>query len=304
MFNREKFIARTINSILRQSYRHFETIIVDDGSIDKSNEVVKGYSDPRIKLFSHKSNRGVGPARNTGISRARGNWVLFLDSDDELLPGALSLIDNRAGKVSNSVSRLNFMVQFDSGELSPFPPFNDELFDYIRYIKWMESCSDRLQESIQVTRRETFRQVRFFNDRTLEGPYHLDFMKRFLTRTFPDLIAWCHQDAENQLTKPDLRRTIRDAHDQASSGELMLMRHSKALKLYAPRIYKKNISGLATLFFLSGDRRKGVKYSFDSLRHDFFSMRNLIIFLIGLINPKLLAFLKTIRLRIRQRGFF
>lgn len=295
MYNRERYIARAIDSCLRQDFVNFEIIVVDDGSIDKSVEIVKRYVDPRIKLICHAVNRGVGPARNTGIESATGEWIICLDSDDELLPGALNIIYKRSLEVNNDVARLQFMVQMDTGEFSPDPPLKHEFWDYIKYIKWMETCYGRPSEMFPVVRRKTFEKVKYYNDRTLEMPYHLDFMKHFNAYSFPDVVRLYHHDADNQLIKPNTTRIIEGAKDQAFSGELVLKNHGESLKKYAPKVYERNISGLATLFFISGYRMIALKYSLTSLKNNILSIKNWVILLVGILGPKPLAFVKFLR---------
>jgi len=92
LYNKERQIARTLDSVLAQSVADFEVIVVDDGSKDGSAEIVKGYSDPRIRYIK-KENGGVSSARNRGIQEARGEWILFLDGDDRLMQDALSAFE-------------------------------------------------------------------------------------------------------------------------------------------------------------------------------------------------------------------
>ena len=89
VFNRESLVGRCIESVLAQDFAQFELILVDDGSTDRSRARVQEISDPRLRLLTHECNRGAGPARNTGIDASRGEWVITLDSDDELVLGAL-----------------------------------------------------------------------------------------------------------------------------------------------------------------------------------------------------------------------
>lgn len=84
-FNRSYILTRTIASVLSQTYQNWELIVVDDGSTDNTKEVVSRSPDKRIKYF-HKVNGGPSKARNFGIERAKGTWIMYLDSDDELLP--------------------------------------------------------------------------------------------------------------------------------------------------------------------------------------------------------------------------
>lgn len=84
-FNREKILSRAIDSILAQTFGDFELIIVDDGSIDKTGELVRNYKDERIK-YVYKENGGQNSALNVGLKEARGRFVAFCDSDDTWMP--------------------------------------------------------------------------------------------------------------------------------------------------------------------------------------------------------------------------
>jgi glycosyltransferase involved in cell wall biosynthesis len=98
LFNKAPYVGRAIDSILAQTWRELEVIVVDDGSTDDGPAVVAGYADPRLRLVS-QPNRGPGAARNLGIRESRSPLVSFLDADDEWLPTFLesalrSLRDN------------------------------------------------------------------------------------------------------------------------------------------------------------------------------------------------------------------
>jgi glycosyltransferase involved in cell wall biosynthesis len=79
-FNRERYLAQAIESVLAQTYRPIEIIVADDGSVDNSADIAKGFSD-RVRYF-YQPNSGCGAARNTGVVKARGSFLAFLDSDD------------------------------------------------------------------------------------------------------------------------------------------------------------------------------------------------------------------------------
>lgn len=83
VFNREELIGRTLASVLAQTFRDYEVIIIDDGSTDRTRDVVAGFAqqDARIR-YLYQSNSGPGAARNRGITASRGQWIAFLDSDD------------------------------------------------------------------------------------------------------------------------------------------------------------------------------------------------------------------------------
>lgn len=91
LFNKEKDVARALDSALAQNMPDFELIVVDDGSTDSGPEIVRGYSDPRIGIVS-QANAGVSAARNRGIELARSALIAFLDADDEWHPKFLATI--------------------------------------------------------------------------------------------------------------------------------------------------------------------------------------------------------------------
>jgi glycosyltransferase involved in cell wall biosynthesis len=90
-YNREKFLATAIDSVLKQTLEDWELIIIDDGSTDHSKEVVLRYSDKRIRYF-YQENKERSAARNYGISQARGQYICFLDSDDYYLENHLEVL--------------------------------------------------------------------------------------------------------------------------------------------------------------------------------------------------------------------
>ena len=92
LYNKEQSIASTINSVLAQTYKDFEIVVVDDGSTDKSAEVVRAIDDERI-VFISQENQGVSAARNNGILSARGEYVAFLDGDDLWHPEYLETLN-------------------------------------------------------------------------------------------------------------------------------------------------------------------------------------------------------------------
>lgn len=82
VYNREALIKRAIDSVLNQTYKNIEVIVIDDGSTDKTGEVINAIMDKRIIFYKFDKNRGVVAARNYGISKAKGKYIAFQDSDD------------------------------------------------------------------------------------------------------------------------------------------------------------------------------------------------------------------------------
>jgi glycosyltransferase involved in cell wall biosynthesis len=88
VFNREKYIGLTIESVLQQTFSDFELIIIDDGSTDDSVKEIEKYSDPRIRFF-RQENRGLAKTWNLGLELSRGEFIKLLDSDDLMAPDFL-----------------------------------------------------------------------------------------------------------------------------------------------------------------------------------------------------------------------
>jgi len=92
-YNRVEFILLAVRSVLNQTYANFELIIVDDGSTDKTSEVIATITDPRVRYVKIE-NSERGKARNTGVALAKGDYVTFLDSDDQLYADCLESANN------------------------------------------------------------------------------------------------------------------------------------------------------------------------------------------------------------------
>lgn len=93
IYNTAKYLTRCIKSLLAQTYQNIEVVLVDDGSTDNSLLICQEYAlmDPRVVVV-HKENGGEASARNVGLSAAKGEYVMFIDSDDEYLPNAVELL--------------------------------------------------------------------------------------------------------------------------------------------------------------------------------------------------------------------
>ena len=89
-YNRAALLPRAVDSVLAQTYGDFELLIVDDCSTDDTPQVIAGFADPHVRALRHDANRGQPAARNTGIREARGEYLAFLDDDDEFTPSSLA----------------------------------------------------------------------------------------------------------------------------------------------------------------------------------------------------------------------
>lgn len=88
-YNRADLLPRAVNSVLSQTFTNHEIIIVDDCSLDNTKDIIAEFSDSRVRSISHDQNKGPYAAINTGIAQARGEYIAFLDDDDEFTPTSL-----------------------------------------------------------------------------------------------------------------------------------------------------------------------------------------------------------------------
>lgn len=94
LYNKALYIEKTLKSVLNQTYNDYEILIVDDGSTDNGVELIKNnYKCSKIRIIQ-KDNGGPSSARNRGVVESRGEWIVFLDADDQLLPSALSVFSS------------------------------------------------------------------------------------------------------------------------------------------------------------------------------------------------------------------
>ena len=144
-YNRAGVVGRAIQSVLAQSFHDWELLVVDDGSSDNAESVVASFDEGRIQLIRHPYNRGKSAARNTGVGRARGEWISFLDSDDEWEPDKLYWEHERIRSVSDSVGLLycGKRIREDNGRLLRVRMPTKEGQVYQSLLEWdfIGSCS-------------------------------------------------------------------------------------------------------------------------------------------------------------------
>lgn len=97
VYNAEKYLKKCLDSLVNQTKKELEFILINDGSTDKSEEIIKTYKDKRIKYFKNK-NQGIGKTRNFGIEKSSGKYLMFLDSDDYFSNDACEILYKEAEK--------------------------------------------------------------------------------------------------------------------------------------------------------------------------------------------------------------
>jgi glycosyltransferase involved in cell wall biosynthesis len=126
VYNRASLITRALKSVQQQTYGNWEAVVVDDGSLDDTPQIVAALErdDERIRHIRQEKNRGAQAARNVGIRAATGEWIGFLDSDDSFLPNSLEIRLQALFRENLSVVHSAFNYVDRDGTIKPFcvPP--------------------------------------------------------------------------------------------------------------------------------------------------------------------------------------
>jgi len=112
LYNKQNCIERAIKSVLSQTFTDFELLVINDGSTDQSDEIVKEIKDNRLILIN-KQNGGVSTARNKGVDAAKGEWIIFLDADDYFLPTCIDTLYKTAITYKVNVAAANFYIEIN-----------------------------------------------------------------------------------------------------------------------------------------------------------------------------------------------
>ena len=163
LYNKVESIATALDCVLEQTYQDFEVVVVDDGSTDKGAAIVEQYTDSRVRLV-HQENAGVSAARNRGIAVAKGEYVAFLDADDEWLPEYLEVQHGLAQKYPQcDVFATNYIFHGFTGNQVPTIlrrlPSKNEDFELTNYFEVAYSSHPPLWTSAVMARKKAVESV-------------------------------------------------------------------------------------------------------------------------------------------------
>jgi glycosyltransferase involved in cell wall biosynthesis len=171
-YNRERTIIRAIKSVIFQSYKNFELIIVDDGSTDNTKEILKPFLENKKINYYYKENGGVSSARNLGIKKAKGEYIAFLDSDDEFLQKKLE-IQIKEMKRFNNIFSISNSIEVKMKKEKKFNKYKKSfLFDQKFYLENKIPISASF---FMIKNKNTL----FFNEKLLTGN-DIDFLYKYL----------------------------------------------------------------------------------------------------------------------------
>ncbi len=207
-FNGENYLPTCLNSVLRNSYKDYELILVDDGSTDKSIEVIEGFlkKDKRIKLLRNHKNLGAAASRNRAIKKASGKYIVFLDNDTEVTYNWLVKIieplnkDSQIGGVQSLLLDFNNrdLIQTGGGLLIPHTGWLAPLYQWTKYAQMKHKITSKeiiaVSASLAV-RKEIVDLISGFDEKEAVYTEDLDFCWRiwisgYKIILFPDSVAY------------------------------------------------------------------------------------------------------------------
>lgn len=170
-YNHEKYVASAIKSLLDQTFQDFELIVTDDGSTDRTVEVIKQFNDPRIKLFVHETNQGVIKASQNSLSHARGEYIAYLTTDDLYVVDKLEKQVKYLDENPSCASVFSFAeiigedgdpLLEDNPHKTVFIKNNRSRFEWLNYFFFHGNC---LCAPSQMIRKKTYEEVGYCDPR-------------------------------------------------------------------------------------------------------------------------------------------
>lgn len=226
VYNVEKYICQCVDSVLEQNYSDYEILLIDDGSNDNSPEICDEYVNNNHEIYVfHKTNGGLSSARNFGLDHCRGEYIVFLDSDDWIKPGSLERINECIGTCCPDVIISTMCEVYDDRE-----EYRDKAFDeYIsskglkkdEALQWMVKETENKWPAPKYILSRKFvekNKLRFLNGRLHED---MDWTSRvcYLAETFAGFTEpwYCHRmGREGSITNSVNPKEIVDVIEMAA----------------------------------------------------------------------------------------
>jgi Glycosyl transferase family 2 len=290
-YNRERIVRRAVDSCLAQSFDDLEVVVVDDASSDGTVAALESYDDPRLRVVVHESNRGINPTRHTGAVEARGEWVVVVDSDWELMPEALERLRAAIAVLPEGVRVVRFRLRWDDGSVTPrFVPA-EQPYGYEGRIRWAEEEGG--EDAGRCVKADVFATTPYIADRrgAIETRFELDLARAERSICLDEILGIEHSDAPNSWMRSTsaaelMPRLRQEAPDMLWMAETSLEHHGEALRRWGPRQYA-NLQRVAALqSFLLGRRRDGLRHASRSLRRRPLSPLAWITLFLGLAGPR------------------
>lgn len=290
-YNRAHLIKKSIDSILKQTYQDFEIIVVDDGSTDNTNEVIKSITDERIKYIKHEKNKGQSAARNTGIKAATAEWIALLDSDDIWLQTKLEKqlkatedLTDEYGVIHCGVQYIDFATGKNLNRWIVREDINYEIFN--------NTIGAHSHTSTMLIRKKVFDDVGYFDESI---PSHEE----------SELSLRIAQKYKYKLVDEFLVVSSINHKQVTSNNDLFIKAKEIILKKHKNILSRKIIVGFSIIIasdsIVKGNFEKAKQYLLDALMNNVFRFKTLFSYLSLVIASRLTQ--KIYIKRYKKRGW-
>ena len=175
VYNSSKYLNKCLDSILSQTFKDYEVLLINDGSTDDSAKILEKYVliDSRIKVF-HKENSGAAQARNFGIEKARGKYIGFVDSDDYIEKDMYELLYNLITKYKTDISICGLTHVYDKKFINPYPFHEEKKISGLEALK-IALIGDKFSVNVynKLYNKNLFEDIKFPNIKFAEDGYVL-----------------------------------------------------------------------------------------------------------------------------------
>ncbi|MCR4275098.1 MAG: glycosyltransferase [Candidatus Campbellbacteria bacterium] len=262
-YNREDTLPKSLRSVLKQTHQDIEVLVVDDGSTDGTEQLMKAITDPRVRYIKLSNNSGASMVRNRGIQEARGDYILVWDSDDELYPYALEKIISTF-KQQPTVSIVSAPARIlIGGKEKTYPHFSTgEVMLADILCKKLPS-----NEKVRVARTNVMKQISY-KSRNIDFLVNVELIERGKWYHLDEMLADVHNSPnEGSLTSSRKKKNAQYAIERASHLVGFLERHGAYLKAISAPRYADYCYGTAMGLLLAGDVKRARCYAHDAAHY-------------------------------------
>lgn len=291
-YNRATLLPRAIKSVLNQTYKNFELIIVDDDSTDNTKKIVNDFKDKRIKYILHKENKGGAASRNMGIKQAKGEYIAFQDSDDEWLPKKIE----KHIETFKSLSIKYGVVYADCWVIEGSKKYLiSSKFDQKSGLIKKDILRGNFVTIQTVVRKSCFSTMSLFDEklpRFQDWELWIRISKKYLFKYINEPLAIVYHQSEGSISN-DMDALIK-------SYEMILKKHKEDIKKEQD-LLREYYFTIGNMFFAKKDFENGKRYFIKAKTLNPFNIRSLIGVPIAFFSPKF--YVKLLFLIRRSKDF-
>ena len=251
--NRAYCVKNAIFSVLHQKESNFEVIVFDAGSTDGTADTARSIKDNRIKVGEYPKSKGVNFSRNRAIEMATGEWLVLLDSDDQLTENAFEIMKKDIAKIDEDVALIFYGTKDRaSGKMKSY--FHVKR-SFVSYDEWVGEIGVK-GEFLAMVRRKVFETEMLPEDMVaFEGYYWLKLLQKYKVMVNNTVVRIYEADNKNRQTRQLVKSEW--AKPRARSYKKFLNTFGDDMKRVNPKLHSHYLCIMSHLFFLSGNKKEG-----------------------------------------------